>query len=125
MAGPAPDAAPLLKLARAIVDHVDDKRREGATAPPPAPGRRVALAFWRPGGEPLVATVSGAAGTLADAVARAAEIIASKVPDAGGAQVGRLGSKEREHQDLGSQAFEQDGLLVPAPVGRDSHRETV
>jgi hypothetical protein len=90
MAGPAPDAAPLLKLARAIVDHLDDKRGEGATTPPPAPGRRVAVAFWKPGGEPLVATVSGAAGTLADAVARATEIIASKVPDAGGAQVGRL-----------------------------------
>jgi hypothetical protein len=42
-----------------------------------------------------------------------------------GAQVGRFGAKEREHQDLGPEALEKDGLLVAAPVGRDSHSEAV
>ena len=84
MVGSALDPEPFLRLARAIVDH---KGREGATPPPAAPGRRVALAFWRPGGEPVVATASGS--TLADAVAQAAELIASKVPDAGALR-GRL-----------------------------------
>ncbi len=65
MGGSALDAGPFLRLARAIVDH---KGREGATPPPAAPGGRVALAFWRPGAEPVVTTASG--GTLADAVAQ-------------------------------------------------------
>ena len=78
---PAPDAAPLLRLARAILDH---KGREGVTVSP-APGRRVALLLWKPGGEAVAATATGA--SLGDAVAAAAQAIAARVSDA---STGRL-----------------------------------
>ncbi len=85
LATPAPDAAPLLKLARAIVDH---KGGGGATPPPASAAssaRRVALVYWKPGSDPLAATAIGQ--SLSEAVASAAETLAAKVPQAG---LGRL-----------------------------------
>src|SRR5580704_12519242 len=85
LASPAPDAAPPLTLARAIVDH---SGREGGTPPEGgvgvgvARGRLVALTLWRPGGDPVVAMGKGA--TMADAVKAAAEVLASKVSPATG-----------------------------------------
>jgi hypothetical protein len=77
----APDAAPYLAMARAIVEH---RGRAAVASPPQAPGRRVFLVLWPDGGSaaPLVATATGA--TLADAVAAAAESIAAKAQGGGG-----------------------------------------
>jgi hypothetical protein len=77
--GPLPDAAPFLKLARAIVDH---SGAEGATPPPVAGGRRVVLSLWRAGSELSVATAKGA--TMAEAITVAAQVLASKGPTGGG-----------------------------------------
>jgi hypothetical protein len=77
------DAIPLLRLARQVLEH---SGREGGTAAPvlamPAGGKRVALALWRPGGGPLVATALGA--TLDDAVTAAAQALGSKASDVTG-----------------------------------------
>jgi hypothetical protein len=64
-----------LVMARAIVEH---RGRAAVPSPPPAPGRRVMLAVFRPGSDALVGTASGA--TLSDAVAGAADAIATRAP---------------------------------------------
>src|ERR1700679_4178614 len=53
----ATQAAAYLALARAVVEH---KGRAAVPAPPAGTGRRVMLAYYHPGLEPLVATASGA-----------------------------------------------------------------
>jgi hypothetical protein len=98
-----PDAAPYLTLARAtVLAKFDAAAGRGALPPhpaaPPAPARRVMLAFFRPGADTLVATSQGqgqgqgggAGPTLADAVTAAAQAIAAQVPDAQAAQAGRF-----------------------------------
>jgi hypothetical protein len=77
----APDAAPYLAMARAIIER---RGRAAVASPSQAPGRRVFLAFWADAGgvAPHVATANGA--TLADAVAAAADEIAAKTQDGGG-----------------------------------------
>lgn len=76
---PPPDAKGLLALARAVL-------QKGPRPPAdPGPGRRVMLAFWRPGAEAVVSMGKGA--TVGDSVVLAAEAMAPKVPDPG---AGRL-----------------------------------
>jgi hypothetical protein len=72
-------------MARAILEH---KGRAAVPAPPAEPGRRVMLAYYPVGAEPLVATSTGS--TLADAVAMAADALAAKLGDAGDVGAGRL-----------------------------------
>ncbi|HEX8795367.1 MAG TPA: beta-L-arabinofuranosidase domain-containing protein [Polyangiaceae bacterium] len=70
---PPPDAKGLLALARAVL------QKTPRPAADSGPGRRVMLAFWRPGAEEVVTTGKGA--TVADSVVQAAEAMATKVPD--------------------------------------------
>jgi hypothetical protein len=92
LAEAAPDAAPLLRLARGILD---PKSAGADAAPAAAPsaaatggaGRRVVLALWRSGQEPLVVASSVASSSYADAVTSAAHALAAK---AGSALDGRL-----------------------------------
>jgi len=78
---PPPDAARLLALARAVLQK--EPRQVGAGDQ--GAGRRVMLAFWRPGAEVVVTTGKGA--TVADSVTLAAEAMAPRVPDPGAGRI--------------------------------------
>ena len=130
-AAPPPDAAQAasyLAMARAIVEH---KGRTGAPAPPPGTGRRILLAYYHPGVDPLVTTSSGA--TLADAVAAAAEALAGSAGDPrGGAprarrpqqpgpgdRAGGRGAAARLHRPRGVLVTGDDGktgAVLPAEI---------
>ena len=116
-----PDAAQAgayLAMGRAIVEH---KGRTAAPAPPPAPGRRVMLAYYHPGFDPVVATASGA--TLADAVASAADALAVNAKDTPGGRLeldvptGLAAASVEEKEDLPLASVGLEGLLV---AGDDS-----
>jgi hypothetical protein len=96
----AAQAAAYLAMARAIVEH---KGRAAAPAPPPGAGRRVMLAWYRPGQDVVVTSSQG--GTLADAVASAAEALGASVKD-GAAGAGRL--ELDVPTSLGTVSVEQD-----------------
>ena len=120
LTGPAPDALACMAAIRATLEH-----RPGAppaAAPPAAPGRRVMLAYWKPGQEPALATASGA--SLADALSTAAAALAQKVPDAQG---GRLeldvptrvdGADVGEEKDEPLTALGLEGILVTRGDGK-------
>jgi hypothetical protein len=76
---PPPEAKGLLALARAVLEKGPRPVTGGG------PGRRVMLAFWRPGAEAVITTGEGA--TTADSVALAAEAMAPKVPDPGSGRI--------------------------------------
>ncbi len=73
----AAGARAYFRLARAIVER---RGRAAVPAPDPAPGRRVFMTLWGAQVAPVVATALGA--SLADAVAAAADDVASRLPAA-------------------------------------------
>lgn len=82
----------------------------------------MALAYWKPGGEPVVSTATGA--TLADATAAAAETLASKVPGAGAGRLELDVPTSAEGADLGAEKEESittmgiEGVLVARDDGK-------
>jgi hypothetical protein len=115
----AAQAAAYLAMTRAIVEH---HGRAAAPAPPPGTGRRVMLAYYHPGFEPVVATSPGA--TLADAVASAADALAPGVKDPAG---GRLEldvptslavASVEEDEELPLASVGLEGVLVASDDGK-------
>jgi hypothetical protein len=107
---PVPDAAPYLAMARAILEHGG---RAGVPQPPSAAGRRIVLACYVRGSDPLVVTASGA--TLGDAVAAAAESMVPKVKDARTLAEARLELDVPTH--LAGATVEQDQELPLGQIG--------
>ena len=119
---PPPDAAQAaayLGMARAIVEH---KGRAAAPAPPPSPGRRVMLAYYHPGLDPVVATSSGT--TLADAVASAAEVLAASAKDAPGGRLeldvptGLASASVEQNEEVPLVSAGLEGVLVTGDDGK-------
>ena len=115
----AAQAAAYLAMTRAIVEH---KGRAAAPAPPPGTGRRVMLAYYHPGADPVVATSSGA--TLADAVASAAAALSASAADPAG---GRLEldvptslapANVEEDEELPLASVGLEGVLVTGDDGK-------
>ncbi|MDP9036357.1 MAG: hypothetical protein M3O50_16270 [Myxococcota bacterium] len=112
IAAPVPgstDVLGYLALARGILERSSP---EGIRSPEPAHGapRRVVLAFWPPGGPPLVATGSGP--TLADSVARAAEALQPQIANP---QSGRLEIDVPTAFEVAS--LDELGSAAPATIG--------
>jgi len=79
LSGPPPDAARCLQATRPTLEG------NPPPAPPAGPGRRVMLAYWLHGPEPVVASALGP--SLGDSLSTATAAIAKQLPDARG---GRL-----------------------------------
>ncbi len=119
---PPPDAAQsaaYLAMARAIVEH---KGRAAAPAPPPGTGRRVMLAYYHPGSEPIVATASGT--TLADAVAAAADALAANAKDPAGGRLeldvptGLAVANVMQDEEVPAALVGLEGVLVAGDDGK-------
>jgi hypothetical protein len=136
-AAPPPDAlhaASYLAMARAIVfpgaaaaalPPARPAPQQALPSLPPGPGRRVMLAYFRPGSEVRVATSGGA--TLADAVVSAAGLLAAQLGDAREVARGRFEldlptrlaeANVEQNEELPLASIGLEGVLVTRDDGR-------